>query len=211
MHHPREIGRRRELVDVLADEQRVGTQENELLAGDQLADDLIDLRMHEGLPAGDGHHRGTALIDGADRLLNRHPLLEHRVRLLDLAAPRAFQVAGEQRLQLDEQRELVPAGQLLTNQVGPDPQALAQRHRHLNTSFLFSHSVVVSYPPGLSLASATAPAWPVGHVSLLTSSAPSAARTARPPSRPRPPKSRSGRARTALSRSAPRPLAALTR
>ena len=38
-------------------------------------------------------------------------------RLLDLAAARALEVAREQRLELDQQRELVPAGELLAHQV----------------------------------------------------------------------------------------------
>src|SRR6059058_2179670 len=63
-------------------------------------------------------HRGAALLDSADRLLDRHPLLEDGVRLLDLAAAGALQVAGELRLELDEQRKLLIASQLLTHQVG---------------------------------------------------------------------------------------------
>jgi ribosome maturation protein Sdo1 len=46
------------------------------------------------------------------------------VRQLDLAAAGALQVAGEQRRELDEQRELLIASQLLTHQVGPDAQRL---------------------------------------------------------------------------------------
>jgi hypothetical protein len=46
------------------------------------------------------------------------------VRLLDLAAARALQVAGEQRFQLDEKRKLLISSQLLAHQVGPDTQGL---------------------------------------------------------------------------------------
>jgi hypothetical protein len=38
--------------------------------------------------------------------------------VLDLAAAGALEVALEQRLELDEQRELVPAAELLLSQVG---------------------------------------------------------------------------------------------
>jgi hypothetical protein len=62
--------------------------------------------------------------------LDRHPLLEDGVRLLDLAAARALQVACEQRLELHEQRELRVASQLLAQDVGPDAQGLAQWHGH---------------------------------------------------------------------------------
>ena len=41
------------------------------------ADDLVDLRVHQRLAAGDRHDRRAALLDRADRLLDRHPLLEH--------------------------------------------------------------------------------------------------------------------------------------
>src|SRR5205823_578432 len=39
-------------------------------------------------------------------------------------------VAGEQRLKLDQERELVLPGQFLAHQVCTDPHALAQRHGH---------------------------------------------------------------------------------
>jgi hypothetical protein len=119
-----EVGRRLELVQLLGHEQGVGAQEDELLALDELVDDLVDLGVHQRLAAGDGDHRGTALQDRPDRLLDRHPLLEDRVRLLDLAAARALQVAGEQRLELDQERELLIASQLLLHQVRPDAHGL---------------------------------------------------------------------------------------
>ncbi len=124
VHDPGEVGRRLELVQLLGQQQRVGAEEDELLPLDQLGDDHVDLRVHQRLAAGDGDHRGAALLDGADRLLDRHPLLEDGVRLLDLAAAGALQVAGEQRLELDQERELLIASQLLAHQVGPDAQGL---------------------------------------------------------------------------------------
>jgi hypothetical protein len=49
------------------------------------------------------------------------------LRVLDLPAERAGQVALEQRLQLDEERELLDALQLLLGEVARDPQRLAKR------------------------------------------------------------------------------------
>jgi len=49
---------------------------------------------------------------------------------LDLPAARALEVAGEQRLQLYQQRELLVAAQLLLHQVCPDAHADGQWHRH---------------------------------------------------------------------------------
>jgi hypothetical protein len=51
-------------------------------------------------------------LDGSDRALNRHPLPEQIMRLLDLAATVALEVAGEQRFQLDDQRKLLDAANL---------------------------------------------------------------------------------------------------
>ena len=48
-----------------------------------------------------------ALLDRRERLVDRHPLLEDVLRVLDLPAERAREVALEERLELDEQRELV--------------------------------------------------------------------------------------------------------
>ena len=66
-----------------------------------------------------------------DRLGDRHALLEHPRRMLDLAAALARQVAGEERLQLDDQRELVPLAELLFEQIRSDLDGLAERHGHL--------------------------------------------------------------------------------
>ena len=49
---------------------------------------------------------------------------------LDLAAARAREIAREERLELDDQRELLATRQLLAHQVSSDPHALSQRHAH---------------------------------------------------------------------------------
>ena len=131
VHHPAEVRRRLELVQVLGHKHRVGAEEDELLPLDQLLDDDLDLRVHQRLAAGDRDHRRVGLLDRRDRLLDGHPLLEDARRLLDLPAAIALEVAGEQRLKLDQQRELLIAGQLLLHQVCPDAHADSQWHRHL--------------------------------------------------------------------------------
>ena len=136
VHHPREVAVGLELVQVLGQQHRVGAEEDDLVEVEQPAHDLVDLRVHQRLAAGDRHHRRAALVDGVDRLLDRHPLLEQRCRLLDLAAAGALEVAGEQRLELDQQRELVGPLELLLHQVGAEADALAQGHGHgQDTSF----------------------------------------------------------------------------
>ena len=98
-------------------QQRVRAQVDEPLAFDQLVRDHVDLGVDQRLAAGDRHHRRAALLDRADRLLDRHPPAQLVLGVLDLAAARAGQVALEQRLQLDDQRELLAFGQALAHQV----------------------------------------------------------------------------------------------
>jgi hypothetical protein len=132
VHRPREVGRGGEVVHLLAHQQRVGAQVDELAARHQLGRDQVRLRVDERLAVGDRHHRRAALLHRGDRGLHAHPLPEDVRRVLDLPAAHTGQVAGEQRLQLDDQRELLPPGELLPGQVGADPQVLAQRHSHRN-------------------------------------------------------------------------------
>ncbi len=127
----REVGRGRELLQLLAHQHRVGAEEDVLLLRHQLADDLVDLRVHQRLAAGDGDHRGARFEHGADGLGHRHALLEDSGRVLDLPAALAGEVAGEQRLQLDNQRELFPLSELLFNEVRRNLDGLTERHGHL--------------------------------------------------------------------------------
>ena len=59
---------RLEEIDLFFQQQRVGAEVNVFLARDQAFDDLVDLRMHQRLAAGDGDHGGAALVDGAETL-----------------------------------------------------------------------------------------------------------------------------------------------
>jgi hypothetical protein len=86
--------------------------------------------MHQRLAARDGHHRRAGLQYGTDGLLDRHAALQHVSRVLDLAAAVARQVAGEQRFELDDQRELLVTQQLLLGDVRADPHRLPKWHRH---------------------------------------------------------------------------------
>ena len=88
------------------------------------------LGMHERLAAGDRDHRRARLLDRVERLLHRHPLLEDLLRVLDLPAERAREIALEERLELDEQRELVVPLDALLREVARDGDALAERDAH---------------------------------------------------------------------------------
>src|SRR6185312_3871481 len=54
MDAERQVRRRRELIEALLEPKRVGAEVDELLALDDLRDDLFDLRMQQRLAAGNG-------------------------------------------------------------------------------------------------------------------------------------------------------------
>ena len=85
-----------ELVEPLAHQFGVGAEVDVLLALHQLVDHVVDLRVHQRLAARDRDHGGAALLHRGDRPLDRHPLTQQVRGLLDLAAPVALEVAGEQ-------------------------------------------------------------------------------------------------------------------
>jgi hypothetical protein len=132
VHRPREVRRGFEQVQLLLHEQRVRTQVDELLPLHQLGRDLVDLGMDQRLAAGDRDHGRAALFDRRHRTVHRHALLQDVRGVLDLAAAGAREVAREQRLQFDQQREPLSAGQLLLDQVGPHTNLLPRAHRHVN-------------------------------------------------------------------------------
>jgi hypothetical protein len=140
VHGPGEVRRRLEAVELALHQDRVRAQIYEPLARNQLAGDLVDLGMDEGLAAGDGDHRRSALLDRPDRLLDAHASAEHVVGMLDLPAAGAGQVALEQRLELDQERELLAPREPLAGQVGAHADALPERNGH-EVSFLFSSQV----------------------------------------------------------------------
>ena len=80
----------------------------------------LDVGVEQRLAPGDGDHRRAALLDRADHVLHRQPLAEDVGRVLDLAAPRAGEVAGEQRLDLHDEGVVLGPLQLLPQQVGAD-------------------------------------------------------------------------------------------
>ncbi len=84
-----EVGRRCEFRHLLAEQQPVGAQQDKLLASDEPADDLVELRVHQRLTTGDRDHRRAALLHRGHGVLDAHPLLEHGRRVLNLAASRA--------------------------------------------------------------------------------------------------------------------------
>ncbi len=107
--HPCEVDGRFELIDLLLEQQRVGAQEDELLALHEFFDDLRHLIVDQRLAAGDRDHRCAALFDRGDALLDREALRRMSVGMLDLSAAGAGQIALQQRLELEHQRVLLLA------------------------------------------------------------------------------------------------------
>ena len=130
MHREEQIGRRLEQMQLLLEQQRVGAQRDELLARHDAFDDLADLLVDERLAAGDGDHRRAALVDRVEAFLHRQPPVQDRVRIVDLAAAEAGEIAAEQRLQHQHQRIALAPHELLLEQISADAHFLQKRNRH---------------------------------------------------------------------------------
>ena len=134
MHRPGEPLARLEQVHLLFQQQRVGADDDELLARDRALHDLLDLAVQQRLAAGDHHHRGAALVDRLHAFGDRQALVQDLGRIVDLAAAGAGQVAAEQRLQHQHQRVALAPQQVLLHDIGADTQRLVQRHGHTSRS-----------------------------------------------------------------------------
>src|SRR5690606_28345895 len=97
---------------------------------DDAADDLRHLLVNQRLAARDRHHRRSALVDGAQRVLDAHALLQRVGGIVDLAATRAGEVALEQRLEHQDQRIALHALQLLLEDVARYPVRLYEWNAH---------------------------------------------------------------------------------
>ena len=68
--------------------------------------------MYQRLSAGDGDHRGAALVDGLQALLNAEALVQYLLGIIDFAATGTGEVATEQGFQHQHQGETLFAAQL---------------------------------------------------------------------------------------------------
>src|SRR5437764_1931916 len=130
VHRPGEVRRGLEQLHLLLHRERVRAQVDKPLAGDQLADDGVDLGMDERLATRDRNHRRPALLHGGDGVLDRHAPAQDVVGMLALAPPGALQVALVERLELQNERVLLAPGQPLARDVGADLDALADWYCH---------------------------------------------------------------------------------
>src|SRR5262249_44728365 len=88
-----------ELVELLLERECVRTEIDEALALDEPARELRDLRMKEWLAARDADDGCSAFVGRCEALVDRQMTLQKRLRILDLAAARAREVAAKQRLE----------------------------------------------------------------------------------------------------------------
>ena len=104
VHRERQVRRRRVLIELLLEQQRVRAQIHEFLASDDACDDLRHLFVNQRLAAGNRDDGRAALVDGVERVFDRHALAQDLVGVIDLAATRASEIALEQRLEHQHER-----------------------------------------------------------------------------------------------------------
>ena len=93
-------------------------------------DDFVDLGVHERLAAGDGDDRSGALVDGIEALFGREIFFEDVGGILDFAASGAGEVAAEERLEHEDERIALAAGNFLAQDVSRDRPHLRYGNRH---------------------------------------------------------------------------------
>lgn len=86
----------------------------------QADDQFLDLRVNQWFAAADGYHRRVAILCGREALLERHHVLQRCGILADAAAAGAGEVAGVQRLKLQDHGELWGLAELMLDDVTGD-------------------------------------------------------------------------------------------
>src|SRR5580698_5328789 len=142
-----QVRRRLVVVDVFRQQDGIRAQVHEFFARHDAGDNLRHLLVDERLATRDGDHRGSALVDGAQSVLDTHPLLQNLLRVIDLAATGAGQVALEERLQHQDQRITLHTAQLAAGDVAPNTICLDQRNTQTLNSLLQSQHGCAVVPP----------------------------------------------------------------
>jgi hypothetical protein len=130
MHGKEQIGRGLKQVQLLLQKQRIRTERDEFLLGYKPFDDLSDFPVDQRLTTRNCHHRGTALINRVEAFLDGETTIENRLRVVDLAATEARQVAAKQRLEHEDQRIALTPQQFLLEDVRADFHFLAKGNVH---------------------------------------------------------------------------------
>src|ERR1700704_3944317 len=123
-------------MQLLLQEQRIRAQRDEFLFRDQAFHDFADLAMDQWLAAGNRNHGRAAFVNRIEALLDREPAIENGIRIVDLAATDAGEVATKQRLEHQNERIAFAPQQLLLEDIGADTHFLKKRHSHFLSSQL---------------------------------------------------------------------------
>jgi hypothetical protein len=129
-----QVWARGEEVQLLLEQERVRAEIDELLALHELLDDLADLLVEERLTAGDRDHGRAAFLGRLHAVRHREAAVQDMVRVIDLTAARAGQVAPEQRLEHEHERVALAAHEALLHNVGADLDLLSNGNTHVPTS-----------------------------------------------------------------------------
>ena len=124
MHRPHEIRARLEQHEPLHHQQCVRAQVDELAPRDNAGGDLCDFLVQERLAACDRNDGRAAFVHGVQAFVDRQPLIQDLVGIIDLAAARACEVAAKQRLEHQHERIAFSACELLANYVRADARFL---------------------------------------------------------------------------------------
>jgi hypothetical protein len=131
VNRPDEVRARLVIVHLLFHQQRIRAEIHELLARDDALHDLRHFLVQQRFAAGDGHHRRAAFIYGFETVLHRDPLVQDGIRIVDLAAAVAGQIAAKQRLEHERERITLGTREMLARDVGANPDFLQHRNRQL--------------------------------------------------------------------------------
>ena len=118
------------MVDFLGEQQSIGADDREFTARDDAFDDLRQILVQKRLAAGDHHHRRATFVHRAQRVLDRKPLVEDMIGVIDLAAAGAGQIAAEQRLHHEHERITSHAQEVLLDEIRADFCDIAERNGH---------------------------------------------------------------------------------
>ena len=128
VNRPVEVAVRRVAVEVFAKKKRVGADGHEFPSGDRALHDLGKILVQQRLAARDHHDRRAAFVDRREAIGERQTLVEDLVRIIDLAAARASEIAAEQGFEHQDERKALASRQALAHHIGADLSHLQNRY-----------------------------------------------------------------------------------
>ena len=111
------INRREIIAHFFAHEHPVRADVKHAALVEQAVDEFLDLRINQRFAAADGNHRRITFHGRFKAFFQRHHVLERRGIFADAAAAGAGQVAGMQRFELQDHRELGRLAELVLDDV----------------------------------------------------------------------------------------------